>query len=404
MDTTPTAPVPTTGAAPISTLGRATLLASATLTIMAAAVIAPSLPEMLQVFADVPRADVLVRLVLTVTSRTIGLTAPLAGLVADRVGRTPLLVSSLVLYAAAGAAGFFTTDLVAVLVSRALLGVAVGGVMTAVSALIADSFQGPARARFLGLQSAFASLGGVVFLPLAGVLAGIGWNAPFWIYAVSALIVPFAVLSLREPVRARSRVTAGDAGTAPAGRPGSAARGIAAVYALAFAGTLIFFMAPTQLPFSLERFAVTPSTTGLVIAGSTLTSLLASLVYSRVRRSLRAGLITALSLGLLGAGWVLVGTAGALAQVAVGVLVGGVGVGLVVPHLTLALSELAPPARRGRVLGGLVTGIFLGQFGSPLLLQPLVAAVGIDAAFTWTGLAALVGSAALAPAGRARRS
>jgi MFS family permease len=268
MDTTPTAPVPTTGAAPISTLGRATLLASATLTIMAAAVIAPSLPEMLQVFADVPRADVLVRLVLTVTSLTIGLTAPLAGLVADRVGRTPLLVSSLVLYAAAGAAGFFTTDLVAVLVSRALLGVAVGGVMTAVSALIADSFQGPARARFLGLQSAFASLGGVVFLPLAGVLAGIGWNAPFWIYAVSALIVPFAVLSLREPVRARSRVTAGDAGTAPAGRPGSAARGIAAVYALAFAGTLIFFMAPTQLPFSLERFAVTPSTTGLVIAGA----------------------------------------------------------------------------------------------------------------------------------------
>ncbi len=123
-----------------------------------------------------------------------------------------------------------------------------------------------------------------------------------------------------------------------------------------------------------------------------------------MRRSLRAGLITALSLGLLGAGWVLVGTAGALAQVAVGVLVGGVGVGLVVPHLTLALSELAPPARRGRVLGGLVTGIFLGQFGSPLLLQPLVAAVGIDAAFTWTGLAALVGAAALAPAGRARRS
>ena len=83
---------------------RGTLLASAALTIMAGATIAPSLPAMREVFVGTPGAEVLVRLVLTITALAIALTAPLAGLFADRVGRRPLLVGSLVLYALAGSA------------------------------------------------------------------------------------------------------------------------------------------------------------------------------------------------------------------------------------------------------------------------------------------------------------
>ncbi len=57
------------------------------------------------------------------------------------------------------------------LLTRTLLGAAVGGILTAVSAMITDWFDGPRRASYLGLQQAFAGLGGVVFLPLAAVLA-----------------------------------------------------------------------------------------------------------------------------------------------------------------------------------------------------------------------------------------
>jgi MFS family permease len=68
---------------------RGTLLASAALTIMAGATIAPSLPAMREVFVGTPGAEVLVRLVLTITALAIALTAPLAGVFADRVGRRP---------------------------------------------------------------------------------------------------------------------------------------------------------------------------------------------------------------------------------------------------------------------------------------------------------------------------
>lgn len=374
------APVP--AAAPSRTV-RATLLASASLTIMAAAVIAPSLPQMSRVFAGVPAGDVLVRLCLTITSLAIGLTATVAGAVTDRIGRKPVLVGSLVLYAVAGVGGYVAGDLGVLLATRAVLGLAVGGIMSAVSAMITDLYDGPRRAWFLGLQSAAASLGGVVFLPVAGLLAGVSWHAPFLLYVAAVLILPFAAVGVRE-----TRVPDPVASYRPAN--GSRARGqrgvIALVFALAVIGTLVFFMAPTQLPFLLQGFGVSPPVVGVAVAGSTASSAVAALGFARVRNRLGRGSITVLSLGALGVGWVIVGLAGSVVQVLAGVLVGGVGVGLIIPNLNLWLSELVDAARRGRVLGGLVSAIFVGQFLSPLVLAPLISWVGLGAAFVVSGV------------------
>ncbi|MFF8281160.1 hypothetical protein ACF06W_00390 [Streptomyces albus] len=65
-------------------------------------------------------------------------------------------------------------------------------------------------------------------------------------------------------------------------------------------------------------------------------------------------------------------------------LVGGTGVGLVAPDLNLLLSELAPDGRHGRVISGLVTAVFFGQFLSPPALRRLVRRTDLAAAFTWT--------------------
>ncbi|MGH3589278.1 MAG: MFS transporter, partial [Pseudonocardia sp.] len=59
------------------------------------------------------------------------------------------------------------------------------------------------------------------------------------------------------------------------------------------------------------------------------------------------------------------------------------------------------PDRRGRVLSGLVTGTFLGQFLSPLVVEPLVRTAGIAGTFTWTGVA-MTATAALVVIGSAR--
>lgn len=368
-------------------LARGTILAAATLTIMAPAAIAPSLPAMEQVFADQPGASLLVRLAMTVTSLTIAVSAPVSGLAADRFGRRPLLVFSLVLYAVIGTSGYFVADLWLLLASRAVLGVAVGGVMTAVSATIADWFEGPERASFLGLQQAAASLGGVVFLPLAGLLATFDWRAPFWLYGLAALVALAAMRFVHERPRAFTPEVGGGSGRSVLAR-------VLGVYVLALGATMVFYMAPTQVPFLLEGLGAGPVLVGLVIAGSTVSSAIGGLAFPVLRRYVHSNAIIKIGVASLGAGWLLIGVTGTALGTTAGLLVGGLGLGFSVPTITLRLAELAPPAWSGRALSGLVTAIFFGQFISPLVVQPVIQAVGVIDSFTWSGTVMIAGALA----------
>ena len=246
----------------------AVVLAASTLTIMAAAVISPALPAMRMEYIQVPGVDVMVRLVVTITSAAIAVSAPVAGIVAARIGTRPVLTAGLILYAVAGTSGLLISDLTLLLCARVILGIGVGAIMTAASTTIAALWVGDRRTQLLGGQQLFASLGGVVFLSLAGWLSTLQWRAPFWIYGVSLLLLPLvAVTPLAPPV-------AQDA-EPPTERGGPAAvRLVAGIYLLALSATAIFFLVPTQLPFALEHLGLSASITGLIVAASTATGVI----------------------------------------------------------------------------------------------------------------------------------
>jgi MFS family permease len=65
-------------------LRKATLLVASTLTVMAGAIIAPALPQISKEFSDVPGAELLSRLVLTLPALFMGILAPLAGYFTDK--------------------------------------------------------------------------------------------------------------------------------------------------------------------------------------------------------------------------------------------------------------------------------------------------------------------------------
>ena len=124
---------------------RAALVGVATLTVMSTMAIAPSLPPMARAFAGTPHAELLAKLTLTIPAIVIAICAPLAGWVIDRYGRLPMLYTSMVLYGAAGAAGYFLESLYGILASRILLGFAIAGAMTTTQTLAGDYFHGEAR-------------------------------------------------------------------------------------------------------------------------------------------------------------------------------------------------------------------------------------------------------------------
>lgn len=365
-------------------LTKITLLIVSTLTVMAVATIAPALPAMRANFADLPNVDLLVGLVLTIPGLSIVIGAPLAGMVVDRFGRKRLLIFSTVLYGISGSLGFFLESLTAILMSRALLGFAVAGIMTSVITLIADYYEGEARARFMGLQAAFMNLGGVVFTVTGGFLADVIWRAPFLIYLVAFAILPFIVVALFEPARERAPVQefgldGNDKVRFPFNR-------LVLVYLTALTFMAAFMLMAVQLPFFLEEVAGSSATQiGLAIAGSILFSIPPSLLYARISKRFDVFSIVATGFVLFSIGYTIIGFASGFWQVVMGAAVAGVGLGLLMPAINIWVTSLAPEIFRGRAFGLLTTFLFFGQFISPVVAQPVSQQFGIGMTFAFTG-------------------
>src|SRR6478609_1720194 len=164
------------------------LLAGSCMSVLGAVLIAPVLPQMAEAFAGTPGVDVLVPIVLTVPALLIGLTAPFAGVIVDRVDRKRLLLIAMVAYAIFGTAPLYLNSLGAIVGSRVLVGICEAAIMTCCTTLIGDYWSGPRRARYLGLQTLVAALSATVFLAVGGILGGEGWRTPFWLYTVALLL------------------------------------------------------------------------------------------------------------------------------------------------------------------------------------------------------------------------
>ena len=373
---------------PNSGLTKITILLVSTLTVMSGAMIAPSLPAMQTHFFEVANSEFWVRLVLTVPALFIVIGSPVAGQLVDRIGRKPLLLGSAVLYGFAGSSGFVLNSIFAILVGRALLGLAVAGVMVSATTLIADYYQGDARANFMGLQAAFMGFGGVLFLSVGGFIADLNWRFPFLIYLFSWLLLPGIVFSLYEPSRSKTDLT-GTSTTLPTTQLPT--KLLVLIYASVMLQQIVFYLIPVQLPFYLQQLAgVGASQTGLAIAFSILFSAFASMNYGRVKKSFSFIKILAIAFGLIGLGYAGIGLVDSYWAILLVLIPTGIGLGLMMPNLNVWTANEVPDALRGRALGGLTTFMFLGQFLSPIVSQPVKQSFGMTATYGLTGIILIV--------------
>ena len=360
----------------------ATLLLGSAMTVLAGATIAPALPAMSRAFQDIPNADFLVRMLLTVPALFSAIGAPFSGFLLDRWGRKPVLVVAVILYGLAGASGYVIGSLYGILASRALLGLAVAGTTSGFTTLIADYFSGRKLSKFLGYQAAFMAFGGAVFLLVGGILADIDWRLPFLLYLYAFGILLGVLFAIDEP---QAQKTAGEQQS----QDDTAAvpyRSVAPIYVLAFALTMLFFIGPVLLPFLLTDLGeISNSQIGLALAVSVLVGGVFSLQYQRLKQRLSFQGINVVVFLAIGLGSLIIGLSSEFAGIILGLVVSGIGVGLSLPNFNLWLLTVIPAAARGRAVGGLITAVFLGQFLSPIAIQPIASQAGFSAAFAVAG-------------------
>ena len=130
------------------------------------------------------------------------LAAPYMGALADRMGRRPLVLSSLVAYALAFSGYLLASSAQVFIVLRALTGLFTAGLIPAVMGIIADISPQDRRARFIGIVNGGASIGWIAGPLIGGMLYDrLGYVAPFGLAIVVAIITLLAAVLIVPETR-----------------------------------------------------------------------------------------------------------------------------------------------------------------------------------------------------------
>jgi MFS family permease len=357
---------------------------------MTGAVLSPALPALRVAFGDGTSAQTWARWTLTTPALFVAVGAPLSGLLADRMGRRPVLLGALLLFAGSGSAGALLGSLPAITATRAVLGLAAGGIGTTATTLIIDYYD-EAQSQILGGQAAVMALASMIYTILGGLLTDLSWRAPFGAYGFGLVLAGPAFYVLPEPDTGTPSDDASesmpDTAAVPWGRVGL-------LYGLAFLGLTVFNLIRVELPYYLRAMGLTSGFwIGVILSAGTVTGATASFAYDRVRARLGAWGTLALAFGVFAAGFGVIAASASAGVVLGGLLLAGGGMGLLVPSLTDGVGEAVPESVRGRALGGLSTLRNLGRFASPVLTAPVLVGTGTAASFV--GAAALAGGLTL---------
>lgn len=349
------------------------LLLGSCLPVMAAVLIAPVLPQIMQHFANVPNAELLVPLALTIPALAVGLISPLAGMIVDRFGRKPLLLAGMALYAAVGTAPLYLQSLPAIIASRVGVGVAEAFIMTICTSLIADYFSGALRERYLAQQTMWASIAATLFFGIGGALGEAGWRTPFWMYAIALLLLPVMAIMLWEP-RPDSTVHAVE-GTSVA-RRNFPIKPVLGICAVTFGSSIAFYTLPVHMGFVLQVIGITsPAKIGMAAAIGSVATVAGAVAFRRLS-ALGVPLSLAIAFGALGGGFLAVSAASDFNAVVVGAVFSGFGAGLVLPTLLTWLMRQLRFEERGRGAGAFTASFFVGQFVCPLVVLGLNKSLG----------------------------
>ena len=344
------------------------LLLGSCLPVLGAVLLAPVLPRMQEHFATTPGAAVLVPIALTLPALVIALLAPFAGLIADRLGRKPLLLGGMLLYTVCGMLPLWLQSLEAIVISRAGIGLAEAAIMTCCTTLMGDYYSGARRERLFALQMVATSLAAALFMAVGGALGESSWRAPFMLYAVGVLFLPLMAKLLWEPAAHHVH----SAVATPAAFPWGP---LIPLYLLTAMAGISLFVVPVQAGYLLNLLQVdAPQQIGLTMGANQL-GVLAGALSFRLLSGLSAHRQMLLAFLLAGLGGLLMAMAGSHSLVVVAVLINGLGIGLMLPTLITWVMAQVDFHQRGRAAGCFTAAIFAGEFASPLVVLAITGGV-----------------------------
>ena len=372
------------------TLIKLTLLALSSLANLCTGAVSPALPLIQKDLEAHGAVDIglVVKMMVVMPNVFIAVFAPIFGCFADKIGKLRLLFIALLLYSISGTAGVYLPTIYHILISRAVLGICIAAILTVVTSLMADYFDGPERSSLIGMQTMFMSIGSTVYGFVAGVFADIGWRNIFWLYGMAIVYFPLAVKFLFNPNSSQN----GNIGIKTSEKVVQNNVAIFLVCCINLLVMVMFYMIKLQLPYmlyndpainyvSIPKFsgglhfvkvAINAKLVAICLSCEVMITTYVAFKYRRFKANRDFSVMCAMGFAFMALSYLMITHSLNFWMILFAMGVCGAGMGMLMPNSTLWVISITKPEKRPLFIGIFNTSTYAGKFLSPFIAAPLL--------------------------------
>lgn len=340
-----------------------TILSISLLTVMAGAAMAPALGVIREHFSNY--SSLMIQFIVSLPALFIIITNLFFTSLCKLMKTKTLAIVGLSLYVLAGAGAFFIDNIWLLLVFRAFLGISVGMVMPLSTGLLAYYFPPEEQARLMGLSAAMNQLGGAVATLLSGLLAGISWNCSFLVYLLGIIALGLVVAFLPNERLVNEKAQSEE----KTSKAKSLLKFHPSVVGMLLAMAL-FFIYPTNFAItSLTNKALNSDVITLIMVALDIVAFIGGLFFGKLMVPLRKSMKYVAPIGFL-IGYAFLSVNTSLPMLLLGSLFIGIANAMSVPYLNTIASIKGGKNAATTVMPLISAALYLGQFISPLVVNP----------------------------------
>ncbi|UCG23123.1 MAG: MFS transporter [Chloroflexota bacterium] len=303
--------------------------------------------------------------------------APFMGSLADRIGRKPIILLSLLAFAVANLGYLLVSSVEAFILVRALQGALTAGLYPSAMAMVGDLFPREERARWVGIVSA-SYMAGFIFGPAIGgfMYDAFGFAAPFAVSAVIAtlglvMVVVMVPETRTRQVRDRERRQKDEA-VEQESFWASLPRPLTVFGALLFIDFIIVFsfafIEPEMVFYAYDDLGWTTSQFGIVVGVYALVTAVGQLAAGPISDRFARKPVIIAGILLNSAFYIGLVFASEFYMMLIVAVISGAGEALLMPALSAYYLDIAGERHRSRVMGLKESSAALGGVLGPLLI------------------------------------
>lgn len=340
------------------------ILSISLLTVMAGAAMAPALGVIRSHFAD--QSSLMVQLIVSLPALTIIIANLFFPLLCQIIRTRTIAIMGLLMYVIFGAGAYFADNIWIILLLRALLGVSVGMIMPLSTGLLAYYFPQEEQPRLMGLAAFMSQMGGVIATLLSGLLANINWNYAFLVYFLglpALVLVAFNLPNEKLKAASSSLFNASIKRFAPS---------VIGMYLQ----MLLFFIFPTNFAITARaNEALTGNDITLIMVGLDVIAAIIGVVFGWMMKNIGRTVKYMAPLTFM-VGYALFAMGTTTPLLLSGAFFIGLANGIGMPYLNTIASIKGGKDAATTVMPLISAAMYLGQFTSPLIVNPISNSLG----------------------------